>query len=113
MAWAAKHNTEYDLLVEGVRVDVKTSMQCSDGTWRFRLRGTRTSFSGEYTYPKNYASDCEYLALVALYPDERGPDVYFVESTAAPTTIVLRPGGVYDAFKNDWTALTPCSGLVA
>lgn len=111
--WAPRHNDKYDLLIEGVRVDAKASMRRADGTWRFPLPRTRTSFGSEYTYRKAYATDCEYLALVALYPDEREPDVYFVDSATAPTNIVLRPGGVYDTFRNDWTLLTPGSALVA
>lgn len=112
-AWGPAHNGPYDLRIEGLRVDVKTSMRRPDGSWRFRLPQSRTSFHATYAYPKNYAADCDLVALVALYPDEREPDVYFIDSAATPPNVVLRPGGVYDAFRNDWTLLTPCSALVA
>ena len=103
VAWMPTHNGPYDLRIEGLRVDVKTSMQRPDGTWYFRLRPARTSFHGEYLYLKNYAADCDLVALVALFPDEQDPDVYFIESAMAPANIVLRPGSAYDTFRNDWT----------
>lgn len=113
VVWAPGHNAEYDLVIGSARVDVKASMQRPDGTWRFRLPPARPSFHGEYSYPKDYATDCDLLALVALFPDDRDPDVYFIESATAPINIVLRPGGVYDAFRNDWTAFEGSTFLAA
>ena len=103
--WRPGHNDEFDLYVNGERVDAKASMQCADGSWRFRLPAQRTSFFGQYAYTKDYAQDCEVVALVALYPDGRTPDFYLLSSKTLPGDVRIRPGGPYDAFRNDWSLL--------
>lgn len=103
--WREGHNDKYDLYVNDERVDAKASMQCADGSWRFRLPAERTSFFGQYAYAKHYAQDCEVVALVALYPDGREPDFYLLGSKTLPSDVRIRPGGVYDAFRNDWSLL--------
>ncbi|MDR6219850.1 hypothetical protein [Deinococcus soli (ex Cha et al. 2016)] len=101
--WREGHNDKYDLYVNGERVDAKASMQGVDGSWRFRLPAQRRSFFGRYAYAKDYAQDCEVVALVALYPGGRDPDFYLLSSSSLPSDVRIRPGGVYDAFRNDWS----------
>lgn len=103
--WREGHNDKYDLYVNDERVDAKAAMRAADGSWRFRLHETRPSFYGRYTYRKNYAEDCEVVALVALYPDRREPDFYLLSSKTLPKDVRIRPGGVYDAFRNEWSLL--------
>lgn len=103
--WRVKHNGEFDLYVSDQRVDAKASMQLADGSWRFRLHTTRSSFYGQYAYAKDYAADCEVVVFVALYPDGRTPDFFLLDSDTLPSDVRIRPGGVYDAFRNDWTLL--------
>lgn len=66
---AGGHKHPFDLLVGGVRVDVKTAVE-SGGTWRFRLPAWRTSQSGPATH-KDYLRDCDLLALVGLTPSQQ------------------------------------------
>lgn len=75
VAWRHRHDEGYDLLIEGQRIDAKTTLRRRDGSWRFYLPRVRRSFHGQYTYTKNYAADCDVLALVALYSDGRDPDL--------------------------------------
>lgn len=103
--WRRRSGDGYDLYVAGQRIDVKTSMQHAKGTWRFCLHETRQSFHGRYSYHKDYAADCEYVALVALYPDEREPDIYFLSSQHLPSEVYLGKRDRYADFRNDWTAL--------
>ncbi|WP_152550588.1 hypothetical protein [Deinococcus sp. RL] len=105
VVWSPRHDARHDLVIQGARVDVKTALRRTDGTWRFRLPATRPSFRSQYQYRKDYAADSELLALLALYPDKRDPDVYFLDSTSAPTNVVVGRGGAYDALKNDWSVL--------
>lgn len=103
--WRKGHNDEFDLYVQGQRVDAKASMQLANGSWRFRLPTKRPSFYGQYEYAKDYAADCEVVVLVALYPDERKPDYYLLDSKSLPSDVRIRPGGAYDAIKNCWSLL--------
>lgn len=103
--WRKRSGDGYDLYVAGQRIDVKTSMQHAKGTWRFCLHETRQSFHGRYSYRKDYAADCDYVALVALYPDEREPDIYFLSSQYLPSEVYLGKRDRYADFRNDWTAL--------
>ncbi|GGK85630.1 hypothetical protein [Deinococcus radiotolerans] len=113
VTWSPRNGSPYDLQIGSQRVDVKTSMQRPDGTWRFRLPPSRPSFHGTHRYPKNYGADCDLLALVALRPGTPDADIYFIESRTAPENVVLRPGGVYDSFRNDWTVFEDERALAA
>lgn len=103
--WREHENDVYDLYINDQRVDAKASMQLTDGSWRFRLSHWRSSFFGQYRYYKDYAADCEVVALVALYPDGREPDFYLLDSKTLPGDIRIRPRGIFHDFKNDWTRL--------
>ena len=92
----------YDLKINGLRVDCKSTIQQPDGTWRFRLSSSRSSFYGAYTYQKDYVKDCEVLALICFKTDGGIPDVYFIESLHAPTEIRIRTIGQYEEFKDAW-----------
>lgn len=102
--WREKENAAYDLYVNSQKVDAKATMQLGDGSWRFRLHTTRVSYYHQYSYPKDYAADCDLVVLVTLYPDGCAPDFYLLESDSLPGDIRIRPSGVYSAFRNDWTA---------
>lgn len=107
------HNASFDLYVSDRRLDAKTSMQLANGKWRFRLPTRRRSYYGQYEYTKDYASDCDVVVLVALYPDGRTPDFYMLDSRTLPTSVTIRPGGPYAALKNDWHLLEKEETLAA
>lgn len=103
VVWRPGHNDKHDLMIEGQRVDAKATMRLTSGSWRFRLPSERKSFFNQYIYTKDYAADCDLVALVALHPDAQNPNVYFLPSHALPEDIRIRAGGVYDAIKDDWS----------
>lgn len=103
--WHDNQHDGHDLLIGGQRVDVKATMQLVNGSWRFRLPGIRCSFFGEYAYRKNYAEDCEVIALVALYPDETPPDFYLLSSRNLPGDIRICRGGSFESARGDWGRL--------
>lgn len=105
-------NDPYDLIIEGQLVDVKTTEISSDGSWKFHLPRQRTSFYGQYTYPKNYSADCDVIALVCLKALE-DPDVYFLPSGDVPTLVEIRSGGRFASKRNDWSLLLPASAAAA
>lgn len=105
--WRDCDNAPYDMVVGGRRVDVKSAMQRPDGSWRFRLPRTNSSFYGQYTYAKNLSRDCDVVALVCVFPDKREPEVYLLESSSLPTNLTIRPGGPYEANRGDWALVTP------
>jgi hypothetical protein len=102
--WPRSHNGAYDLRINNRRVDCKAAMQEADGQWRFRLSSTRRSFYGKYQYAKDYAADCDVIALVCFQAGATpaDPDIYFLESTYVPTEIRIRTGGQYEEFKDAW-----------
>ncbi|MFD2610362.1 hypothetical protein ACFSR9_13085 [Deinococcus taklimakanensis] len=105
--WRDRHNGAFDLYVQGQRVDAKASMQMVGGAWRFRLSDRRPSFYGQYMYRKDYAADCDVVALVALYPDGREPDFYLLDSRTLPRDVRIQPGNRYDTLRNKWDVLEP------
>ena len=104
--WRAHDTEKYDLLVSGLRVDVKTTMQQHDGSWRLRLPKLRNSFGALYQYSKDYAADCEVIVLCGLYPDGREPDLYLWSSAGLPTHIRIIAGVSHLAALDDWSLLT-------
>lgn len=69
----AKTGGPYDLLVNGLRVDVKVGQaRTTEGglSYQFRLPVTRSSYRASKTYGKNYAVDADLLALAVLKQDE-------------------------------------------
>lgn len=110
VAWRAGHNDKHDLVIAGQRVDAKATMRLANGSWRFRLPSRRQSFYQQYSYPKDYAADCDVIALVALHLGTQNPDVYLLPSTALPSDIRIRAGSSYDAIKNNWSLLEAPSG---
>ena len=113
VTWRARDNDHYDLIIGGLLVDAKASMMLPDGTWKFRLHEERVSFYGEYRYPKRLADDCQVVAFVCLYPDTCEPGIYLLESAHLPTTVRIRPGGVYDTFKDDWSVFQQGARIMA
>ena len=109
--WRTYESEKYDLRVSGLRADVKTAMQQTDGTWKFRLPKVRKSFGGLYRYPKNYAADCEVLVLCCLYLDGRHPDLYLMSSVGLPGTIRIITGVSHLTALEDWSMLTVPSPL--
>ncbi|WP_019009564.1 hypothetical protein [Deinococcus aquatilis] len=105
VAWRAGHNDKHDLVIAGQRVDAKATMRLADGSWRFRLPSKRKSFYKQYSYPKDYAADCDVIALVALHPGTQSPDFYFLPSAGLLSDIRIRAGGSCDSIKNDWSLL--------
>jgi hypothetical protein len=102
VTWPGLHNEAYDLQINGLRVDCKASMQRSDGGWNFSLPSVRPSFYGNYRYPKNYAADCEILALICFRTDGEEPDIYFLRSADASGHVRIRRN-CFAEFKNAWT----------
>ncbi|GHF64000.1 hypothetical protein HNQ07_004578 [Deinococcus metalli] len=98
------NNDKSDFVIQGQRVDVKATMQLADGSWRFRLPRERRSFYGGYTYPKDYAADCELVVLVALRAFG-APDFYLLPTHDLPLDVRIRAGGPYDVIRNDWSLL--------
>lgn len=98
------NNDRSDFVIQGQRVDVKATIQLADGSWRFRLPRERRSFYGGYTYPKDYAADCELVILVALRSPGQ-PDFYLLPTHDLPLDLRIRAGGPYDAIRNDWGLL--------
>lgn len=104
--WRLKENAAYDLVIEGLLIDVKTTAMTADGLWKFHLPRQRRSFYGSYVYPKNYGTDCDVIALVCLHHSEE-PDVYFLPSAQVPAYVQIRPGdGLYQS-RNNWFSVTP------
>ena len=103
--WRTHDTAKHDLVVSGLRVDVKTAMQQPDGTWKYRLPKIRASFGHQYEYPKDYAADCEVIVLCCLYLDGRTPDLYMLSSTALPGTVRIIPGTSHLAALEDWSML--------
>ncbi|QFP77467.1 hypothetical protein [Deinococcus sp. AJ005] len=111
--WHARERDGHDLLISGQRVDAKAAMQLTDGLWRFRMHRMRESLFGQYAYRKNYAEDCEVIALVALYPDETPPDFYLLSSLTLPEDIRIRRGGPFEPAREDWGLLAPTATIQA
>ena len=103
--WRTHDTEKYDLLVSGLRVDVKTTMQQHDSSWRLRLPKLRNSFGARYQYPKDYAADCEVIVLCGLYPDGREPDLYLWSSAGLPTHIRIIAGVSHLTALDDWSLL--------
>ena len=104
--WRTYDAEKHDLLVSGLRVDVKTAMQQPDGTWKFRLPLVRASFGAQYRYPKDYAADCEVIVLCCLYQDGRTPPLYMLSSAGLPTHILITSGFSHLTALEDWSLLT-------
>lgn len=111
--WRAHVGDRHDLTVAGRRVDVKTARQMPDGSWRFRLTRTRQSYYNTYRYEKDYAADCDVLALVCESRDGSPPQVYFLESTAAPTSVRVRAGVIGDGLHTWEQVFVPAGGALA
>ena len=103
--WRTYNAEKHDLLVSGLRVDVKTAMQQLDGTWKFRLPLVRVSFGARYKYPKDYAADCEVVVLCCLYLDGRTPDLYMLSSIDLPRSLRITAGVSHLAALEDWSLL--------
>ncbi|WP_146160669.1 hypothetical protein [Deinococcus arcticus] len=56
----------FDLLVEGQRLEVKTSATLKGNSCRFRLNERRSSNHAAYRYDKAYQRDADVLALVVI-----------------------------------------------
>ncbi|ULH16653.1 hypothetical protein MF271_08800 [Deinococcus sp. KNUC1210] len=113
LTWRDHETAPYDLRVNGLRVDVKASRQRPDGTWRYRLHTKRRSFHGEYTYPKDIAADCDVVAFVCLFPDEREPLIYLTPSAGLPSTVRLKVGGGWDIHWDAWDIFRTSPVLIA
>ncbi|WP_291424002.1 hypothetical protein [Deinococcus sp.] len=96
----------FDLLIQNLRVDVKTTMRLDSGVWRFQLPKLRPSFYNGYTYPKDYAADCDLIGLVALYPGHQTPDFYFFDSSTLPSNLYIRHGGPHEPRRNNWNVFS-------
>ncbi len=89
----------------GGRVEVKTAMQQSDGTWKFRLHRTRRSFHGRYRYVKDYAQDCDVVVLVCVFGDGREPVLYLLPGRDVPGTVRVRAGATFEGAREAWELL--------
>ncbi|WP_221090137.1 hypothetical protein [Deinococcus aquaedulcis] len=107
VSWREEENGPFDLRVEGLRIDVKTAAVGKDGKWRFRLNRERSSFHNRYRYRKNYAVDCDVVALVCLQPSGEAPEVYFLASGQLPTDVRIKPGGRWEAYREAWELFRP------
>lgn len=56
----------FDLRVNGLRLEVKTSATHQEGAYRFRLNESRSSNHAQYRYGKDYQRDADVLALVIV-----------------------------------------------
>ena len=108
-----KNGDPHDIIIAGHRVDAKATMLRADGTWNINLHSSRTSHFGTYSYEKDYARDCDVLAVVALYPEHHRPDFYLFESNTLPSSLTIRLGGQYEARRNDWSLLRPFATIHA
>ncbi|GGJ23567.1 hypothetical protein [Deinococcus roseus] len=104
-AEASISGAAFDLRIDGLRVEVKTSETKQGEAFRFRLQEKRVSHYGQYQYTKSYQEDCDVLALVCMDQETGETTVYFIESQFAPHDIRIKPNDptcVYHAFKDDW-----------
>ncbi|GGS15622.1 hypothetical protein GCM10008961_03830 [Deinococcus knuensis] len=90
--WRPVEGAPHDLMIEGLRVDAKTTQADVQGRCRFRLGGARQSYYNRYSYAKDYVRDCELLALVCLPSDGGPPSVYFLNSVLARRDVRVRLG---------------------
>ena len=63
---APGHNPRFDLLVSGLRVDVKDGRARPKGAVQFDLRTKRPSNRRQYFYTKDYRRDTDFLALAVV-----------------------------------------------
>ena len=98
-----KNNRDgYDLIINGLLVDVKTAELHGHNGYRLRLPARRPSFYGQYGYDKNYADDCHVIALVCIGEDDSAPTFYFFESWHARTDFTINHRNPYADFRDDW-----------
>ena len=90
--WRERDGERHDLIIGGLRVDVKAAMQDENDTWRFSLPTIRASYYGRYSYPKDYEQDCEVVALVCLRLDGLEPSIYLLGTKNLLEEIRIRPG---------------------
>lgn len=90
--WRPVEGAPHDLMIEGLRVDAKTTQADERGHCRFRLGGARQSYYNRYSYAKDYVRDCELLALVCLPAAGGPPSVYFLNSVLARRDVRVRLG---------------------
>lgn len=100
--WRELDGEKFDLIIQGLRVDVKTAAPSPDGRWRFRLPDTRPSFYGQYSYGKDYAADTDLIILAALDTTETTAEFYVLPSRDLPTHIRVRPGSNSDVHLDAW-----------
>ena len=100
------YGSPFDLRVAGQRVDVKTSVSPkADGRYAFRLKPVHAS--GEYSYPKNYFQDTDFLVLVCLQ-DDALLHVYVVPVARWKPDLTVRPGSPFDPlgeYRDAWRLL--------
>lgn len=105
--WRGHATAPYDLRIEGRRVDVKAASRGRNGGWRFRLGGVRSSFHSRYRYRKDYAADCEVVALVCLQGEDEPVAVYLLESGTVPSNVQIYEGGEWEAHREAWETALP------
>ncbi|MVN85315.1 hypothetical protein GO986_00830 [Deinococcus sp. HMF7620] len=102
----------YDLLVNGWRVDVKTSATSRHGEgrhFRYVLPEVRPSFHGQHLYAKDYAADANFLLLVVLQ-NERLSAAYVVPVAERQASLTVHPESPFcplAPYRSAWHLLTP------
>ena len=100
--WRPFDNAPYDLGIQGRRVDVKATTLRPDGSLKFRCPLNRTSFFGQYEYPKNLAKDCDVVALTGLTSDQHLACLYLLPSELMPPDLTIRPGSKFEQYLDNW-----------
>ncbi|WP_135228709.1 hypothetical protein [Deinococcus fonticola] len=98
----------YDLLVNGLRVDVKVGLRRPSAhiavpSYQFRLPPLRTSYQASKVYSKDYQRDTDYLALAVIENDQL-QHLYTVPTRFWRPTITVTPGSRdcdYQEFRDD------------
>lgn len=105
----------YDLLVNGWRVDVKTSSVPTNGRYRYHLAEERPSFHGQYRYAKDYDADTDFL-LLAVVKDMQLSAAYVVPVAERHTQLTVQPDSPFcplTKYRSAWHFLTPRSSVAA
>ncbi|WP_152550682.1 hypothetical protein [Deinococcus sp. RL] len=102
----------YDLLVNGWRVDVKTSATPRKGggrRYRYVLPEVRPSLYGQRRYAKDYEADADYLLLVVLR-DGQLSTAYVVPVAERRASLTVHPESPFcplAQFRSAWHLLSP------